>query len=300
MSESTTGFALNPASDSNIAHPIPRPARSISILGVRVDDVTTEEALALVRQFIDSLAGAPGCDAAGARVCYQIVTPNAEIVTRASSDTNLRRIIAESALAIPDGAGLLLAGRILGTRLREQVTGTDLAVALAEQAARRGDRLFLLGAGEGVAEEAAARLQRRFPGLRIAGTFAGSPDPADDAEAIARIRAAAPVHLLFVAYGASRQEAWIQRNQARAGVPVAIGIGGALDFIAGRVPRAPAWLRRAGFDWLYRLAREPWRWRRQLALPKFALLVARSRLVGGRHDSLGADRLEVDSPRPTH
>ena len=203
----------------------------------------------------------------------QVVTPNAEIVVAAQRDEWLRGCINRSALSIPDGAGLLLAGRILGARLREQVTGTDLSYRLAELAARRGYRLFLLGAGEGVAKAAAERLRALYPGLVVAGTFGGDSGPAGDAATREAVAAAAPVHLLLVAYGAPRQERWIARNQADLGVPLAMGVGGVFDFISGRVPRAPAWLRAVGLDWLYRLIREPWRWRRQSALPRFILAV---------------------------
>jgi N-acetylglucosaminyldiphosphoundecaprenol N-acetyl-beta-D-mannosaminyltransferase len=200
---------------------------------------------------------------------HQIVTPNAEFVMRARSDYSFRELISHSALSVPDGAGLLLAGRLLGTPLREQVTGTDLVVRLARLCAEDGRRLFLLGAAEGVACEAARRLLGCFPELRIAGAFAGSPGPDDEPDVRARIAAAAPVDVLLVAYGAPAQDYWIARNQNALGVPVAMGVGGVFDFVAGRVPRAPAWLRRIGLDWAFRLALQPWRWRRQLAIPRF-------------------------------
>jgi N-acetylglucosaminyldiphosphoundecaprenol N-acetyl-beta-D-mannosaminyltransferase len=238
--------------------------RSISILGCRVDDVTMEEAVAL-------------CDSAvRQRRPTHVVTPNAEIVVAAQRDPDLRRLINAAALSVPDGAGLLLAGRILGTPLREQVTGTDLAYRLAELGAARGHRLFLLGAAPGVAELAATRLRARYPGLAIAGTFAGDSSEGGDAETRAAVAAAGPVDVLLVAYGAPRQEQWIARHQAALAVPLAIGIGGAFDYMAGRARRAPAWLRRLGLYWLFRLITQPWRWRRQLALPRFVWLVARS------------------------
>jgi N-acetylglucosaminyldiphosphoundecaprenol N-acetyl-beta-D-mannosaminyltransferase len=248
--------------------------RSIEVLGCRVDDVTMDEAVALCERAIAH--GRPA----------HVVTPNAEIVVAAQRVADLRELINRSVLSVPDGAGLLLAGRLLGTPLREQVTGTDLSYRLAERAAARGYRLFLLGAQPGVAAAAAAALRRRYPALEVAGTFAGRAGPEGDAETRAAVAAAGRVDVLLVAYGAPRQERWIARNQAALGVPLALGIGGVFDFMSGRVPRAPAWLRRAGFDWLYRLARQPWRWRRQLALPRFVGLVllsaVRRRAVGAR------------------
>jgi N-acetylglucosaminyldiphosphoundecaprenol N-acetyl-beta-D-mannosaminyltransferase len=115
------------------------------------------------------------------------------------------------------------------------------------------------------------------PGLEVAGVFAGSPRPADEEQIITGIRKAAP-DLLFVAYGVPAEEKWIARHRQRLGVPVMIGVGGAFDFAAGVTRRAPAWMRRVGLEWLYRLVREPVRWRRQLALPVFVVLVVRQRL----------------------
>ncbi|MBX6772083.1 MAG: WecB/TagA/CpsF family glycosyltransferase [Chloroflexi bacterium] len=237
--------------------------RAVDILGVRVDDVTLDEAVAICRSCIRS--GEP----------HRVVTPNAEFVMAARRRPDFRALLNSSTLAIPDGAGLLLAGWLLGTPLREQVAGTDLADALAGLCAREGYRLFLLGAAPGVADDAARRLAIRYPGLAVAGTYPGSPDPRSDPETRDRIRAAGRVDVLLVAYGAERQEGWIARNQAALGIPLAIGVGGALDFLSGRVPRAPRLVRRAGLDWLFRLIIQPWRWRRQLALPQFVVAVAR-------------------------
>ncbi|HUX86212.1 MAG TPA: WecB/TagA/CpsF family glycosyltransferase [Chloroflexota bacterium] len=210
----------------------------------------------------------------GSGQSHRIVTPNAEFVMAARHDPKFRQVLNDSTLAIPDGAGLLLAGRILGTPLREQVTGTDLADGLAGLAAREGGRVFLLGAAPGVAAAAATQLAVRHPGLIVAGTYAGSSEPEADDETRRVLGAAGQIDLILVAYGARKQEDWIVRNQAVLGIPLAIGVGGALDFFAGQVPRAPVWLRRAGFDWLFRLAVQPWRWRRQLALPRFVATVA--------------------------
>jgi N-acetylglucosaminyldiphosphoundecaprenol N-acetyl-beta-D-mannosaminyltransferase len=115
----------------------------------------------------------------------------------------------------------------------------------------------------------------------MVGTYAGSPHPDDSEEVISRVRAAAP-DLLLVAYGVPAEEAWIARNRSRLGVPVMIGVGGTFDFVAGVTRRAPVWIRRAGLEWLYRLIREPWRWRRQLALPRFVGLVILQRLRRSR------------------
>ncbi|HEX5414645.1 MAG TPA: WecB/TagA/CpsF family glycosyltransferase [Chloroflexota bacterium] len=240
--------------------------RAIGVLGVRIHDVTMGEALAVCRAAIAS--GWP----------HRVVTPNAEFVVAARRDPRFRELLNTATLAIPDGAGLLLAGRILGTPLREQVTGTDLADQVAGLCAREGYRLFLLGAAPGVAEAAAQRLAARHPRLEVVGTCAGSAAPTADADMRTQIRGVGRVDAILVAFGAGKQEEWIARNQEALGIPLAIGVGGAFDFFAGRVPRAPAWLRRAGFDWLFRLIVQPWRWRRQLALPRFLIAVLAERV----------------------
>ncbi len=254
--------------------PAPLP-RCVDILGVRVDDVTYAEALEACRRVLLH----------GGR--HQIVTPNAEFVVLAQRDGAFRRIINQSALSIPDGHSLLWASRILGCPLREQVTGTDLASGLAGLAAEVGYSLYLLGAADGVAELAADEMQKRYRGLRIAGTSAGSPAPSEDSLLRGRIAAAAPVDVLLVAYGAPSQDKWIARNLPSLDVRLAMGVGGVFDFFSGRVPRAPRWIRAAGFDWLYRLAHQPWRWRRQMTIPRFLALVALRRLTGhcGTYDT---------------
>ena len=246
----------------------PVKSRKSVVLGVRVDDVTYEEALSLIEGFIRE--GTP----------HQVVTVNPEFVVAARQDKEFRRILNAADLALPDGIGIVWASHLLGRPLRERVAGSDLMPKIAALAAERGYRLFLLGAAEGVAAEAARRLQERNPGLVVAGTYAGSPAVEEEDEIVALIRAARP-HVLFVAYGAPAQDKWIARNLERLGVPVCMGVGGAFDFIAGVAKRAPRWVQRLGLEWLHRLLHQPWRWRRQLALVKFAGLVLRERLTKG-------------------
>ncbi len=237
---------------------------SISILGIPVHDVTTEETLALIDQFVHD--GMP----------HQICTVNPEFIMTAQSDAEFKRILNHSALNLPDGIGVVWAAKRLGHPLRERVAGSDLVGLVAERAQDAGWRIFLLGAANGVAEQAAILLRERYPQTHIVGTYAGSPWPEDEADIGARVRSSR-ANVLLVAYGAPRQDKWIERNIARTGAAVAIGIGGSLDFIVGRQKRAPRWVQRLGLEWLYRLVREPWRWRRQLALPKFVWRVLRSR-----------------------
>jgi heptosyltransferase-2 len=239
-----------------------------TILGVRVDNVNYDQALSIIESFIES--GEP----------HQVVTVNPEFIVAAQPDHDFRRVLNTSSLALPDGVGLLRAARFLGHPLQERVTGTDTVQRVAALAAQKGYSLFLLGAAPGVAVETAARLCETYPGLRIAGTHAGSPAFEGEGEIVRMIQRAEP-DILFVAYGAPQQDKWIARNLERLGVPVAMGVGGAFDFISGRAKRAPRWLQRLGLEWLHRLVCEPWRWRRMLALPKFVWLMVWERLAKG-------------------
>jgi len=235
----------------------------VVILGVPVDNVTGEEAIAKIEAFIEN--GRP----------HQVVTVNPEFVVAAQSDAKFFQVLKEADLSLPDGVGLLWATRFLGTPLSERVAGVETVGKIASLAAERGYRLFLLGAAEGVAETTAMRLEGENPGLKVAGTYAGSPDPREEEEIVEMIRAARP-HLLLVAYGAPQQDLWIHRHLGRLEVPVAMGVGGAFDFISGRAKRAPGWMQQLGLEWLHRLLHQPWRWRRMLALPKFVWLVLTS------------------------
>jgi len=208
------------------------------------------------------------------RTPRQVCTANPEFVMLAQRDAAFRAVLQRADLVLPDGVGLLWAARRLGAGLPVRVAGSDLIDRLAERGAARGWRIFYLGAAEGVAARAAQVLQARWPGLVVAGTYAGSPRPADEDALVARVRAAAP-DILLVAYGAPRQDLWIARNRERLGVPVSVGVGGSFDFVAGVARRAPVWLQRLGLEWLHRLWRQPWRARRIFnAVVAFPLAVA--------------------------
>jgi N-acetylglucosaminyldiphosphoundecaprenol N-acetyl-beta-D-mannosaminyltransferase len=245
---------------SNIQYP------TSTILGVRVDNVNYDQALSLIEGFV--VSGTP----------HQVVTVNPEFIVAAQSDDEFRNILNVSSLALPDGVGLLWAARFLGHPIQERVTGTDMVQRVAALAAQKDYGLFLLGAAPGVAVATAARLCEAYPGLRIVGTYAGSPALEEEDEIVKMIQKAKP-DILLVAYGAPQQDRWIARNLVRLGGPVAMGVGGAFDFISGRAKRAPRWVQRLGLEWLHRLYHEPWRWRRMLALPKFVWLVMRERLA---------------------
>lgn len=240
---------------------------SINILNVRIDNMTYADALARVDEFLR----APGL--------HQIATINPEFVVLAQKDAEFLRVLNACALNVPDGVGLLGAARRLGTPLRERVTGQELVDRICALAAERGARVFFLGAREGIAERAAAELKKRYPRLEIGDCYAGSPAREEEDGIVERINASR-ARILFVAYGPPKQELWIARNAARLkNIAVAMGVGGTFDTLAGIVPRAPRWIRDAGFEWTYRLAREPWRIKRQLAIPYFMWLITKKQLV---------------------
>jgi len=234
------------------------------VLGVRVDCIDMEGALARIEAFVDGGGS------------HQVATVNPEFVMRAGQDAEFARVLEAADLCLADGSGVVWAARRQGCALSGPVTGTDLVPPLAALCARRQFRLFLLGAAPGVAEDLAQRLRAAHPGLQVAA-HSGSPEPSADAETVRRIAAEQP-QVLMIAYGAPKQEMWIDRvSGSLSGVSVAIGVGGAFDFLTGRVPRAPLWMRRAGLEWLFRLSRQPWRIRRMVVLPGYALRVLRAR-----------------------
>lgn len=233
---------------------------SVDVLGVRIDDVTYGEALARLHLAISE------------RRPTMVTTPNPEFVMAAQRDPAFRHTLNGAGLNIPDGVGLLLAARLAGHPLREHVQGTDLVLMLAAESVPRGYRWFLLGGWGDLASRAATALQKRYPGLEIVGATPGSPLAADDDRTRAVIQAAGRVDVLLVAYGAPKQEHWLERNLEGLGIPVGLGVGGVFAYLAGDAPRAPRVVRQLHFEWLHRLITQPWRWRRQLALPQFAAL----------------------------
>lgn len=239
------------------------PVESVRLLGVRVDAVDVDQALDVIE----------GLVASGGR--HLVATVNPEFVMRARSDAEFGHILEQASLCLADGAGITWAARRLGRPLPGRIAGVDLLPPLAARAATRGLRVFFLGAAPGVAEAAAGRLLIAAPDLQVAGCHAGVAGPEGDAEAV-RLINAARADIVLIAYGAPAQERWFERNRERLRPGVGIGVGGAFDYLSGRISRAPRWMRSIGLEWLYRLARQPSRARRMTALPLYALAVLRS------------------------
>lgn len=220
------------------------------VLGIPVDNITMDEALARCDEFV-AQGRATGRT-------HQIATVNADFVVNSLHDPELRRILQEADLATADGMPLVWASRLLSGALPGRVTGADLVPALAERAAEKGYSIYFLGAREGVAARAAEILTARHPGLKVAGVY--SPPPSSvlemDRSVMERVVATKP-DILLVAFGNPKQEKWIRMYAPELRVPVCIGIGGTLDMIVGVTKRAPRWMQRTGLEWFYRLAQEP-------------------------------------------
>jgi N-acetylglucosaminyldiphosphoundecaprenol N-acetyl-beta-D-mannosaminyltransferase len=210
-----------------------------------------------------------------------VFTPNVDHVVTAEDDEAFRAAYAAASLSLADGQPLIWASRLLGTPLPAKISGSDLVLPLMDFAGRRGWRVYLLGGRPGAAAAAAERFQREL-GVEIAGVDTPSIDLARESQDDAiteRIRGAR-AHLVLVALGAPKQELWIHRVRERIRPAVAIGVGATLDFIAGHVRRAPAWMSRHGLEWLFRLSQEPRRLARRYLLkdPRFVVVLARTLL----------------------
>lgn len=241
----------------------------VEVLGVPVDRVRMDEAVARVEAFLR--------DHARDGRSRLVMTPNPEIIHAALSDPELMAALRGADLSLPDGAGVVWASRRLGRPAPMRVTGVDLLDRLLVLSAEKGYRVFFLGTRPEILARAVESARARYAGLRMAGSHHGYFGPTEDEAVVDAVRAARP-DLLFVGMGAPRDQKWLWRQRDAMGVPLAMGVGGSFDVLAGEVPRAPGWVRWANAEWLYRLVRQPRRWRRMLALPRFAWAVWRQSL----------------------
>ena len=235
-------------------------AEKIDILGVKVDSVTMAQAVAQVEGYMDE------------RKNVLIATANAEMIMRATHDEELKNILNDAALVVPDGAGTVWAAHHLGYEMPERVAGFDLAQELMRIAPSKKQKVFFFGSAPGVAEKAKAKAEELYPGIEIVGTRDGYFKPEDEPAIIEEIKAAQP-DLLLAALGVPKQEKWLNVHLKELGVPVAIGVGGTLDVMAGVMKRAPYWMQKAKLEWLFRGLLQPKRAGRLMALPKFVLKV---------------------------
>ncbi|WP_010268715.1 WecB/TagA/CpsF family glycosyltransferase [Paenibacillus senegalensis] len=201
---------------------------------------------------------------------FHVITANPEIVMKCQSDVELRTIVHDADLVTADGIGIVLAARWNKTPIQERVTGYDLLISLLDQGERIGLSLYFLGADEHTNRTAVEKIAKKHPGLRIAGRHHGFFTDDEEAQLIEDIRAKQP-DLLIVALGAPKAEKWIKRHKDSLNTLAAVGVGGSLDVIAGKVKETPQLWKKLNVEWLHRLLTQPSRWRRQLVLPVFAM-----------------------------
>lgn len=235
------------------------------IMGLQFDNITMEEALDAAKALLQGEHAA------------RVVTPNAEIAYEALHDENMRTLLNSAELMLPDGAGVVLASKILKTPLKQKVAGVDFADGLLGVLETTGQSLYLLGSKPGIGELAAQKMMQKHPKLRIAGIADGYFQ--DEAPVIDKINASG-ADVLFVCLGAPKQEQFMARHQKVLHVKLMAGLGGTLDSFAGTVKRAPKWMIRLNLEWLYRLIKEPKRFKRMLRLPKYLWAVVCKRIRG--------------------
>lgn len=252
-----------------------------SVLGIGVTQGDSKSIL----EYVVSLAEK------GTKKCF-IATPNPEMVVASEKDKQLRTLLNSADIALCDGVGLFLTAKLMAKDTVERITGVDFMKSLCENVAEKPITVGFLGGQENVAERTAECLQKMYPGLKV--VFAGAEW--DEEGVVEEQRAKSKevrgtksnkirssdsglqknhhhIDILFVAYGFPKQEQWIVDHLDKIPVTVAMGVGGAFDYLSGNVSRAPFYLRAVGLEWLYRLIRQPWRWKRQLALLSFVRLV---------------------------
>ena len=233
---------------------------TIDILSIPIWNVTMEEAVAAAFKCIDEGRAA------------SIATANAEMVMRSQSDKELAGILQHADLVVPDGAGVLWAAEHQGKRFTQRVTGVDLACSLLREAAARQTAVYFFGGAEGVAQKAAENIQQQVGKLNMTGTHSGFFTPEEEGKIIEEIRSGG-TQILLVALGVPKQEKWIHDHLYELGPCVCMGVGGTLDVLSGKACRAPKWMQEHRLEWLYRLLKEPTRFKRMLALPRFVAAV---------------------------
>lgn len=230
----------------------------VDILGVFINNITMDKAVEKVNDFILE------------DKTHIIYTPNSEILFLASKDEDFKKILNESDLLVADGAGVVLASKILGNPLPERIAGFDLVQNIFKTNYTK--RVFLVGGSDGIAVKAGEKISERFPNVRIVGSFHGYFNEGEQEQLIENINNL-NVDVLLVGIGAPKQEKWIYSNKDKLKVHVCIGVGGCFDVFAGNIKRAPLFFQNNGLEWFYRLCIEPWRIKRILKIPQFIFKV---------------------------
>lgn len=236
----------------------------VDILGIKFNNVNMEEAISECESFLQKDTGS------------LIVTPNPEIVMRAKDDEEYKEIINNAELVIPDGIGIIKAGNILKTPLKERVAGYDLICNLLEKHSDGSASFYFWGSKPGFAEEAKQKIQEKYPNIKILGTHDGYFKPEEEVKIIEELRNLRP-DILLVGIGFPRQEKMIDKYKNEGFFKIGIGCGGSIDVLAGEVKRAPKIFIKMHLEWFYRLLKEPSRYKRMLVLPKFIQEVKKSK-----------------------
>ena len=233
----------------------------VKILDVPVHPLTMGEAVSVLEESITSGEQA------------FVVTANAEIIMMCQEDAGYKKIVSQDAkLVLPDGAGAVWAGRHLGYKVPERVAGFDLYCQLLDKAAQKGYKAFFFGGSPGIAEAAKAKSEELYPGVQVVGCRNGYFKEEESQAIIDEINASG-ADMLFAALGAPKQEKWLVRYREQLKPKILMGIGGSFDVFAGKMERAPKWMQDASLEWLFRLYKQPSRFMRMMALPKFVLKV---------------------------
>lgn len=230
----------------------------IDVLGVGFDNMTMDQAVAEGMRLINT-EGA-----------HYVVTPNPEIVETCREDAEAMEAVRGADLVIADGVGIIYGAKILGTPLKQKLPGIEFAQNLMARMAQDGKTLFLLGAKPGIAEEAAQKLQAKYPGLRVVGTHDGYFK--EDEPVVETIRQSG-ADVVFVCLGAPKQEKWMKKNGEATGAHLLLGLGGCLDVFSGTVQRAPEIYQKLGLEWFHRLIKNPSRAGRMMKIPLFLVHV---------------------------
>ena len=229
---------------------------SHEVLDVRIAAITMTEAARLCESMIETGAS------------HLVFTANAEMLMLARRHGGLAKCLAEADLVVPDGAGILWAGDVLGTPFPERVAGADLAKVLLSEAAQKSWPVYFLGGAPGVAHDAAAQFAKTHPGFIIAGTHDGFFD-AEEEKKILREICDAHTKILLVGMGVPKQEVWLLAHKKELSGALCIGVGGVFDIMAGHLKRAPLWMQKHRLEWAYRLWQQPSRIGRMMALPRY-------------------------------
>jgi len=234
--------------------------KTIEIAGINIDDISMDQAVERIYEFIESNEN------------HSVFTPNAEIMMDGITNKQMKAILNSADMLVADGAGVVLASKILGKSVTEKVSGFDLVKNLLIASSKRPIKFYLFGGKPGIAEKANANIICDYPGAEVVGTRNGYFTKEEEPSIIEDINNSG-ADVLLVCLGAPKQEFWISENKNRLKVKASLGVGGTMDVLAGNVKLAPDFFRNNGLEWLYRLYKEPWRFKRMLKLPKFILYV---------------------------